>query len=43
MSACMQTLNGDAVEEPPPYLKLLLSLGPKYVPPHQNFIKGTQM
>ena len=31
----VQTLKGDAVEEPPPYLKLLLSLGPKYVPhPH---------
>ena len=31
----VQTLNGDAVEEPPPYLKLLLSLGPRYVPhPH---------
>ena len=31
----VQTLKGDAVEEPPPYIKLLLSLGPKYVPhPH---------
>ena len=28
----VQTLKGDAVEEPPQYLKLLLSLGPKYVP-----------
>ena len=30
-----QTLKGDVVEEPPPYLNFLLSLGPKYVPhPH---------
>ena len=36
----VQTLHGDVVDEPPPYLKLLLSLGPKYVPhPHpQHFV-----